>query len=641
MSGGSGGGAIGFARTWLAVAVLVLASLIVLTPLVAHAAVGDLGLVTRGADGVTPANGGSGPGAAVSGNGRFVAFESSASNLSDGAQAGVKNIYLYDRRSDTTTVISRADGVDGVGADGDSTSPAISPAGRFVAFASAADNLSADDDNGVQNVFLRDTHLNTTILISRATDGTAAQGGDSGHPAVASNGFVTFDSTADNLSPDDDDSYSNVYVRDIVENTLRVVSRISFASVNIPADGDSYGPTIDEEGRRIAYTSTADNLFGRDNNAVSNVFVTDIRTNFTTAASLTSGGFLASGPSDGDSYGAKISGNGRYVAFHSLADNFVDESIQTPAIVDVFRRDIQAGETLLVSRATGADGAPAFADSSDPAITYDGRYVAYASSAGNLSTEDTADADVFVRGMEENATELMSRAGGATGAAADGPSYAPAFSRDGRFLVFSSDAANLTDGDDDQTPVRDLFMRHLSVAPPPVDPGPDLGSNDHGHGGGHDGGAAHGAGHGAGAHDDGHGAHATATGAPDQSLVGPPVQDVDNLFVLVQPHSDAKVVVTASAKLPVRAARTRTFSAKPFTRKIVAHKIVRVRLRLTKAGKRAAKRALKRGKRVRLRVVSRAQGLPATTLKRAADQLLKPADGPWSTKRRTIRLIDP
>jgi WD40 repeat protein len=634
MSGGSGGGAIRFARIWLAAAALVLAALVAM-PLVAHAAIGDLALLTRGAGGTTPANGDSGPGAAVSGSARFVAFESSASNLADGAQPGVRNIYLYDRRTGTTTLISRADGVDGVAADGDSANPAISPAGRFIAFESAADNLSAEDDNSVQNVFLRDTLLNTTILISRATDGSPAQGGDSHHPAVASNGFVTFDSTADNLSTDDNDIFSNVYVRDIVDRTLNVVSRISFGSVNVPADGDSYEPTIDEEGKRIAYTSTADNLFAKDNNAVTNVFVanisksypdsgpTEVRTTFTTAASLTSGGFLASGPADGDSYGARISGNGRFVAFLSRAENFVDESIRTPAIVDVFRRDIQAGETKLVSRATGADGAPAFADSSAPAITEDGRYVSFVSAAGNLSAEDTGAADVFVRGMDETTTTLVSRAAGVAGAAADGPSYAPAFARDGRFLVFSSDAANLSADDDDQVPVRDLFMRRVSAAPPPADPGPDLGSNDHG---GHDPAAAGHDAHAGVAHGDAHAGHASATGAPEQSLVGPPVQDVDTLFVLVQPHADATVVVTASVKLPGRAKKSAVVSFKRYSKQLPAHKITRVKLRLSKSALKAVKRALKRGKRMRANVVSKVRA---------------PGGTAWGTKRRTIRLIDP
>ncbi len=148
-------------------------------------------------------------------------------------------------RPNTTTLISRADGVDGAGADGDATNPAISPAGRYVAFESTADNLSPDDDDAVQNVFVRDTYLDTTTLVSRAADGSAAHG-DSSNPAISGNGyFIAFDSTADNLSTDDNDSFSNIYRRDMLDGTLSVVSRTSFGSVNVPADGDSYDPTID------------------------------------------------------------------------------------------------------------------------------------------------------------------------------------------------------------------------------------------------------------------------------------------------------------------------------------------------------------------------------------------------------------
>jgi hypothetical protein len=309
-----------------------------------------------------------------------------------------------------------------------------------------------------------------------------------------------------------------------------------------------------------------------------------------------------------------------------LADNFVDEPIRTPTTVDVFRRDVQAGETKLVSRATGVDGLPAFADSSSPAISEGGRYIAFESSAGNLSTEDTADADIFVRSMEADTTTLMSRASGAAGAVADGSSYAPALSASARFLAFSSDAANLSDADDDQTPVRDVFVRRVPVTPPAPDTGPDLGSNDHGaHGEGHDpGSAAHG-GHAAGAGGD-HAGHATATGAPDQSLIGPPVQDVDALFVLAQPHADATLVVTATVKLAGKARATALYRSKRYSKKVAAHKISRVRLRFTRTGLKAVKRALKRGKRVRAKVVSKVQA---------------PAGGPWGTKRRTIRLIDP
>src|SRR5438067_9353378 len=107
-------------RAWLvAVAVSVFAMLVAVTPLVAHAAVGDVSLVSRGAADAPPANGDSGPGLALSASGRYVAFESKASNLSDAALPGVTNIYLRDTKDGTTTLVSRATGADGAGADGD------------------------------------------------------------------------------------------------------------------------------------------------------------------------------------------------------------------------------------------------------------------------------------------------------------------------------------------------------------------------------------------------------------------------------------------------------------------------------------------------------------------------------------------
>jgi hypothetical protein len=190
-------------------------------------------------------------------------------------------------------------------------------------------------------------------------------------------------------------------------------------------------------------------------------------------------------------------------------------------------------------------------------------------------------------------------------------------------VAFSSDAANLTPDDNDDAPVRDVFVRQVPVTPPAPDTGPDLGSNDHGS---HDPSDPAHAGHTTAEHTAaGHAGHTTATGAPSQSLIGPPVQDVDRLFVLAQVHGDANLVVTAKVSLPGgRAAkifRCRKYSSKG----IPAHKINRIRLRLSRSGLKAVKRALKRGKRVRARVVAKAQ---AST------------GGPWGVARRTIRLID-
>ena len=476
--------------------------------------------------------------------------------------------------------------------------------------------------NNVRNVFVRDTAFDTTTLVSVASDGTAATG-DSSHPSISANGtMIAFDSTADNLSAEDLDQFSNVYVRNMDTGETTLVSKVAFGSFSTPADDNSWAPTIDRDGRRVAFTSNADNLSSKDANQFTNVFVTDLQTKFTTAVSLPTGGFLKQDPSDGDSSEGVISADGRYVAFVSSADNFTDEPLRTPKIVDVFRRDIQASKTVLVSRVTGVDGGPALGASSHPSISGDGRFVAFESSASNLGKNDTTASDVFVRNVEDGVTTLVDRASGAAGAIADDSSYAPVVSRDGRFVAFSSDATNLS-GDDDHR-LRDVFVRQVPVIPPPPDLGPDLGTNDHSAHEGHDPNSPdHGAhaGHTAAEHE----GHTTVTGGPGMTLFGPPVQDVDKLYMLAEVHADAKLLVTATVKLPGKSRSSKLYRFKSFTSTVPAHKVYRVKMKLAKSKLRAVKRALKRGKKLKATVVGTAQNS---------------AGGNWTTISRTVRLLD-
>jgi Tol biopolymer transport system component len=612
MSGGRAGGATAF----VAAAFALLATLVALTPLVAHAAVDDLTLVSRGAADASPANGNSGPGLAVSASGRYIAFESKATDLSDAAQPGVTSIYLRDLKTGTTTLVSRATGADGAGADADSTSPSISPAGRYVAFESVAANLSADDDDAVRDVFVRDTVADTTTLVSRSADGTPANG-DSSHPAISANGtYVAFDSVADNLSAEDRDEFSNVYRRNMETGEVAVVSK-PFGGA---ADGNSYGPTIDRDGRHVAYTSDADNLSTKDDNAYTNVFVTDAQLGFPTAVSLPTGNFLQQLPSDGDSFDGVISADGRYVAFVSYAR---DLSLKDDdAYADVFRRDIQGNKTDLVSRATGPDGQRGLGSSSHPTISGDGRFVAFESAAGNLSLADGAGTDVFLRGVDGGTTTLLSREQGAAGPVGADSSYAPVLSQDGPFVAFSSDADNLSSADDDS--FRNVFLRRIPVVPPPPETGPDLGSNDHSS---HDP-AAH-AGHTADEHAghtaDEHAGHVTPTGGPAMTLFGPPVQDVDKLYMLATVHAAGKLVVTGSVTFKGRGRASKVYRFRGFTATAPAHREYRVKLTLSKSKLRAVKRALKRGKRLKAKISAKAQNA---------------AGGPWSTVSRSVRLTN-
>jgi Tol biopolymer transport system component len=430
----------------------------------AWAAKDDLDLVSRAAGADGPKANGTSSAPAVSADGRFVAFRSSASNLHPDDGDTSTDIFVRDLQANTVTLVSRASGAAGAKGNSFSAAPAISADGRFVAFVSFASNLNPDDDNDI-DVFVRDVQTNTTTLVSRATGAGGAAGNGASHdPAISADGrFVAFWSFASNLHPDDGDATPDVFVRDLQRNTTTLVSRAGGAT-GAKADAASASPTISADGRFVEFDSGASNLHPDDNNKTADVFVRDLQTNTTTLVSRATGAGGTAGNSF--SYMAAISADGRSVAFVSGARNFSPDDGDLTE--DAFVRDLQRNTTTLASRAGGATGATADNHSARPRISADGRFVTFTSTASNLDPDDgDATEDVFVRDLQANTTTLVSRAGGATGAKGDGQSNAPAISGDGRFVAFSSRAANLhpADGDTDQ----DVFRRDV-LGPPPVPP---------------------------------------------------------------------------------------------------------------------------------------------------------------------------
>jgi hypothetical protein len=151
----------------------------------------------------------------VSADGRFVVFDSAATNLSPDDSDGFTDVYVRDLQTNTTTLVSRAGGVSGAKGNGNSGAPAISADGRFVAFTSDATNLSPDDGDTTSDVYVRDLQTNTTTLVSRASGVAGAKGRLSFAPAISADGrFVAFYSFT-RLSPDDGDGIWDVYVRDL------------------------------------------------------------------------------------------------------------------------------------------------------------------------------------------------------------------------------------------------------------------------------------------------------------------------------------------------------------------------------------------------------------------------------------------
>jgi Tol biopolymer transport system component len=323
---------------------------------------------------------------AITANGRLVAFNSAASNLVPGDTNQNDDVFLHDRGTGSTIRVSV--GPLGVQGNGSSDFPAISTDGRFVAFQSSARNLVPGDTNGfAQDVFVRDRQTRTTELVSVATSGAQGNNG-SNFPAISPDGrFVAFESEASNLVPSDTNRQRDVFVHD--RQTGRT-ERVSVSTGGVQGNDFSQSPAISANGRFVAFESFASNLVSGDTNGSTDVFVHDRHTGTTRRVSVGPRG--AQG--DFDSNVPAISADGRFVAFESSARNLVPGD--TNSVLDVFVRDRQARTTRRVSvRSNGAQGDD---DSGAASISPDGRFVAFFSAASNLVPRDTNNAvDVFLR----------------------------------------------------------------------------------------------------------------------------------------------------------------------------------------------------------------------------------------------------
>ncbi len=380
---------------------------------------------------------------AISADGRFVAFSSDATNLVSGDTNGFRDIFVHDRLTGTTERVSVSTG--GTEADGVSETPAISADGRFVAFYSDATNLVSGDTSGVSEIFVHDRQTGTTERVSVAMGGAEANGG-SLYAAISADGrFVAFYSDANNLVSSDTNGRGDIFVHDRQTGTTE---RVSITTGGIQADGYSFRPVISADGRFVAFDSDATDLVSGDTNGTTDVFVHDRQTGTTERVSVATGGTEANSTSDTPA----ISADGRFVAFRSFADNLV--SGDTNADTDIFVHDRQTGTTERVSVATG--GTEANSTSDTPAISADGRFVTFYSNATDLVGGDTNSApDVFVHDRQAGTTERVSVATGGT--EGNGNSGTAAISADGRFVTFASTATNLVSGDSNNA--TDIFVR--------------------------------------------------------------------------------------------------------------------------------------------------------------------------------------
>ena len=275
----------------------------------------------------------------------------------------------------------------------------------------------------------------TTVRVS-VDSGGAQTNSISGNPSVSANGrYVAFESIGTTLVAGDTNSACDVFVHDLWTATTE---RVSLDSAEAEADSDSFRATLSADGRFVAFYSFATNLVAGDTNGVYDVYVRDRVLGTTVRASVDS----AEAQVLGDCILPAISGDGRYVAFYSLAGALAPPDVN--GAYDVYVRDLFLGTTERVS----LDSAelPTNGPSTNPAISDDGRYVAFTSGATNLVAGDTnAVNDIFVRDRVAGTTARVSISMG--GAQANGGSDEPSISADGRFVAFWSDGSNLVPGD--------------------------------------------------------------------------------------------------------------------------------------------------------------------------------------------------
>ncbi|MHB1458302.1 MAG: TolB family protein, partial [Armatimonadota bacterium] len=381
----------------------------------------------------------------ISADGRYVVFDSDASDLVPSDNNGKSDIFIRDLVDGTTELVSLSN----TGGQGDdrSADPCLSDDGKIVVFRSYATNLVAGDTNGIMDVFVRDLVNGTTERVNVSSTGIQSNDIIDGPVDISADGrYIAFASAATNLVTDDTNARTDVFVRDRLTGTTE---RVSISSTSIQGnDASGYMPCISADGRYIAFGSDATNFMVDDYNRASDVFIRDRLMNTLELISVSSEGYHG----NGFSMAPSVTKDGRYVAFQSEAFNLVAGG--GTARTDCFLRDRLMGTTERVSVSSSGELGNGY--NRYPRISEDGKYIVFISDSSNLVTGDTnGKNDIFVRNRIPSTTELISVS--TSGELGNDDSGLNAISADGGRIVFASRSTNLVPGDTNGQ--VDTFMR--------------------------------------------------------------------------------------------------------------------------------------------------------------------------------------
>lgn len=357
---------------------------------------------------------------AISGDGRYVAFDSWASNLVPGDTAASQDIFLRDNSLGTTRLISVSS--TGVAANGHSLAPSISDDGRYIVYGSAASNLVAGDSNNAHDIFLYDRDTATTTRISVDSNGIEGNGFSYFALISADGRYIAFSSDASNLVPGDNNGVGDIFVHD---RATAKTTRVSVNDQGDEADAFSLLASLSDDGRYIVFSSRADNLVADGSPFQRDIFVHDQTLGITTLVSVDSTGDMGFEVSEL----AAISGDGRFVSFSSRKQFLMPWGIVY--YNDVFVHDRNTSTTSMIT-------VPGLEHTNGhlPALSVDGRYVVFHSPSG-LAAGDTNNAeDVYVHDRNTGTTERVSLT--ASGAQSGRRSQNALFSTDGRYVAYQT-----------------------------------------------------------------------------------------------------------------------------------------------------------------------------------------------------------
>ena len=414
--------------------------------------------------------------AVISGDGAFVAFLSTATDLvSGGSGPSAQNVYVWERSSGTTTLVSESVAAAGQRGNSHSYNPVISGDGTIVAFFSQATDLvlGGSGPAGNPDVYVWERSSGMTTLVSESVAVAGQRGnGYSYNPVISGDGAtVAFYSYATDLVPGGSGpSTSNVYLWERSSGTTTLVSG-AVSAAGQRGNGSSSEPVISGNGAYVAFLSSATDLVaGGSGPSTQNVYVWDRASGTTTLVSESLS--VAGQRGDSDSYQPAISGNGTTVAFFSYATDLVPGG-SGPSNVNVYVWERSSGTTKLVSESVSMAGQRGDSDSYDPVLSGDGAAVAFTSQATDLVAGGSGPPaqNAYVWDRSSGTTTLVSESVSAAGQRGDGDSSQPVISGDGEHVAFQSDATDLISRDFNYT--TDVFL-WSSGAPvdttPPSDP---------------------------------------------------------------------------------------------------------------------------------------------------------------------------